>query len=872
MSDKDKPKPKSKSKSKRGSVAASAAMGRHEEEEEEEEEEEAISHHILVAQIIEKTITPIFEGHFLAVIGNWALPDFMKVRERPPSLVPDGIIEPSSDSSASTVDNKRDSSNVDMLCILSHDPTLRGLSYIENTQIQFGYIEDGISKLRDVVAPLKKNHKICAGADKPDEMCTLKSAVSLSVSKADDDDILTPRYLFPGMIVKFMYQGKPLVTFSIEINTGIDTTMLQANIAPCKQPRLVFPRVNIYGMAILLYYGMLDNVVKLRWDFDDMMTKCHQHLEAHRLGGVNPRHIIEDDLEPPSANFIVELIGRCNFIFRECIILDYRYTGKNMLEYLLKLFNPEISAEQHLPPVHDVVFGSYNKFESEQVGNRVLGLAYGMVDGIRVSIREAINATIGNIDRAITPLGGVIVKSGGEVAVYRGLNAEGLDASFSTNDIDTKVWVTKPANRDQIYEIITDMLFALVKYIAHYKFMDNFIRDHRVQFPSGIGTFMFGKCINCNVLPLDDVNPGMLSASARIIHINPHNHKRTSHDRKKITLLSMDTFAVTTYRIGDYHHAGRQFTVGAECSGYLVASPLDIAFDIKPFKVESVAEIPRHAQHGSPASRALASAAPQHGWLAASAAPQRLAASAAPQHGWSAASAAPQHGWLAASAAPQHGWSAASAAPQHGWSAASAAPQHGWPAARAVVSEVPKHGWRELSLPKSEPVKAKILSNAYMVADIGHLLHNADRLAIPGKTEKDKQRQAFFGNDPSFRDDMVRGGVSVVEMLTSGYDGVVGLDELYGVRRPAWCTDMEPFFASERVLFLAAIHDTDSRHKTPKNPTNPEKEENHRNYAEGGGNAVLNKINIRTRRSVKNYKQKSNKLTRNKKRRSYKSS
>ena len=66
----------------------------------EEEEEEETPHRILVAQIIEKIITPIFSGHFLAVIGNWALPDFMKVRERPPSLVPAGIIEPSSDSSA----------------------------------------------------------------------------------------------------------------------------------------------------------------------------------------------------------------------------------------------------------------------------------------------------------------------------------------------------------------------------------------------------------------------------------------------------------------------------------------------------------------------------------------------------------------------------------------------------------------------------------------------------------------------------------------------------------------------------------------------------------------------------------------------------
>jgi hypothetical protein len=792
------PNPKSNPKSKPDRAAGAAAMGGRDEEEEE------TPHRLLVAQMIEKKITPIFKGHFLAIIGHWALPDFMKMRERPRSLVPVGMVEFGSDSAV--VKNERDSSNVDMLCILCRDPALRGLSYKQSVEAQFGHIEDGIQLLQVEVAPLKKGFRMCV-SDKPDEMCTLKGAVSLSVSRAGDGEMLRPRYLFPGIIVKFVYQGKPLITFSIEINTGIDTNRLQAAIAPCPVHRVVFSKVNIYGMAILLYHGMLDNVVKLRWDFDDMMTKCHKHLEAVRLGGVggvgvNPRHLIEAGLQPPSANFIVELIGICNDIFRDCIILDYRYTGKNMLEYLLKLFNPIIRVKEHLP-IHptgnSVIFGSYNKFESEQVGNRVLGVAYGVVGGRRVSVREAINATIGSIGRAIKPLGGVIVKSGGEVAVYRGLDAEGHDASFSTNDIDTKVWVTIPANRDQIYEIITDMLFALVKYVAHYKFMDNFIRAHNVQFPEGIDTYAFGKGINCKVSPLDEVSPGMLSACARIIHINPHNNKRTSAVRKKITLLSMDTTAVTNYCIGDYNDATQQFTVNASCSGYLVASPLDIAFDNKPFKVAYVAEIPRQAQHG----------------------------------------------WAAASAAQQQ------------WGTASS---------RDVASAA-----QQLPLPKSEPVKATILSNAFMVEDIERLLHNADRRAIPGKTAKDELRQLFFKSDPPFRHDSVRGGVSAVEMLTSGYDGVVGLDALYGVQVPDWCIPMEPFFASQRELFLAAIHDEDGRHKTPKNPKDPEKEENHRDYAEGGGNAVLNKINTRTRRRVKKYKQKSNKLTRNKKR-SYKSS
>ena len=791
----------------------SSAMGG-----DEEEEEEETPHRILVAQIIEKIITPIFSGHFLAVIGNWALPDFMKVRERPELLVPDGMVELSSDSKSATVSNNRDSSNVDMLCILRSGPGLRG-SYRQTTEKQFGHIEDGIRQLHEAVAPLKKGFKICVDAKNPDE-CILKGNVSMIVIKVDGDDILRPRYLFPGMIVQLVYQRTPLVTFSIEINTGIDTDRLQASIAPCRElTRTVFPRVNIYGMAILLYYGMLDNVPKLRWDFDYMMTKCHKHLEAVRLSGgdvgVNPRDIILPNLGPPSADFIVRLIRTCNDMFERCIILDYRHTGKNILEYLLKFFNPQIRVEQHLPPVqqhlppvHSVVYGSYNKFESEQVGNRVLGLAYGMVGGIPVSIRKAINATIGNIDRAIAHLGGVIVKSGGEVAVYRGLNAEGHDASFSTNDIDTKVWVTNEDNRDQIYEIITDMLFALVKYIAHYKFMDNFIRDHNVQFPAGIDAYMFGKGINCKVFPLDESIPGVLSASARIIHINPHNCKRATAVRKKITLLSMDTFAQTKYSIGDYDGVRKAFIVGVECSGFLVASPLDIAFDIKPYNPKNVATIDFPHQV-------------QHGWAAASAAQQQLV--------------------------------------------------H---ASRGVESAAQQQMWSKLPFPKSAPpVQAKVLSNDYMVKDIGYLLKNKDRLAIPGKTEKDKIRQSFFEGDPPFRDDSVRGGVSVVEMLTSGYDGVVGLDELYGDQRPAWCTDMEPFFESQRVLFLAAIHDNDSRHKTPKNPQEPD-EHNHRADGGmdlgGGGKAVSKKINRRTRRRVKNYKQKSNKLTRNNKRQSYK--
>ena len=64
----------SKSKSNPNPERGAAAMGGHEEE---EEEEEKTPHRLLVAQIIEKHITSTFRGHFLAIIGNLALPDFM---------------------------------------------------------------------------------------------------------------------------------------------------------------------------------------------------------------------------------------------------------------------------------------------------------------------------------------------------------------------------------------------------------------------------------------------------------------------------------------------------------------------------------------------------------------------------------------------------------------------------------------------------------------------------------------------------------------------------------------------------------------------------------------------------------------------------
>jgi hypothetical protein len=168
-------------------------------------------------------------------------------------------------------------------------------------------------------------------------------------------------------------------------------------------------------------------------------------------------------------------------------------------------------------------------------------------------------------------------------------------------------------------------------------------------------------------------------------------------------------------------------------------------------------------------------------------------------------------------------------------------------------------------------IQLKILSNKFMCKDIKFLLTNKARLAIPGKNAKDLQRSGFFKGDPPFRIDTDQvSGRPVVEMLSSGY----GPGDILGVR---WTDGHERFFHEQAQLVLAAALNPKGKYKTPKKPEEPD-ENDHRDAdaddAEdggmdlgggGGGKAVSKKINRRTRRRVKNYKQKSNKLTRNKK-------
>jgi hypothetical protein len=674
--------------------------------------------------IINLILPLIPQGCFLAGIGHTAAPAFMSdcERERP---------------------FPKHEEAIDMLCILPSQ-SFDGQTYEVSTRRQFRIIEGIVEKIvRAATLP---------GAytfDKPDgSTVSFKRNTTVEVSTEAPDNILKPRYLFPGMFVEIKYKDKALLTIAIEINTGIDTMMLQqAIVYPGDNP---LRRVNIYGMAILLYYGMRDNKEKLKWAFDTMMEKCHKHLEAVRLGGGGP-DIIPVDREPPSDIFISDLIGICNHIFRACIIIDYRNTGKNMLDYLLKLLNPQVSCTDTMRPVGQVSSGPYNELVGEVIGNRLLQLAYGVVGGRPITMRQAINAAIGEIDRAITPLGGIIAKSGGEVSVYKGM-PDKFHATplFSTSDIDTKVWVTSEPHRDEIYEIITDKLIALVKCVNRDGFMDNYVTHHNGQFPTGIDTHIFGKAIKWTIAPCR----GELSASARTIKINPYAEMRSLAVRTPITLFSMDTYARSTY--GIYNIAG---VLLMSCTGYLVCSPLDIAIvsHTQTFEASFVQDVPGQASD----------------------------------------------------------------------------------------------------------IQLKILSNEFMRKDIKFLLTNKARLAIPGKHKKDLERFDFFKKNPGFRIDTGAAGVRVVELLSSCY----GLD-MFGL---PWTAENEAFFGEQARLVLAAAINPTGKHKTPKNQGEPD-EHDHRDAdggmdlgGGGGGKAVSKKINRRTRRRVKNYKQKSNKLTRNKK-------
>ena len=689
---------------------------------------------------------------FLAIIGHTAAPPFMDIHR--PRLFQDKPIK------------ERDYA-VDMLCILPNQP-FNGLTYEDSTEQQFGVIDAIIARIRRVIELSGSRTIQYKDANGGLAEFKLKSKIDVAVSCEAPSGKLKPRYLFPGMLVVFTYNERVITTISIEINAGIDIRHLQAIIAPNPED-VVIPPVNIYGMAILLYYGMRDNNPKLVWDFNTMMTKCHKHLEAVQLGVGGGPDIIIPDLLPPSRDFIVDLIGICNHIFQACIIIDYRNTGKNMLDYLLKLLNPQISCVDTKRQGGQLSVGSYNEIVGEVIGNRLLQLAHGLVSGRPITMRQAVNAAIGEIDRAITPLGGIIAKSGGEVSVYkRMLDKFQANPLFATSDIDTKVWVRSECNRDQIYEIITDKLIALVKCVNRDGFMDNYVRNHNDQFPTGIDTRIFGKAIKWTIAPCH----GELSASARTIKINPFAGMRSTAARIPITLFSMDTYVQSTYSIHDM--AGMLL---ASCTGYLVCSPLDIAIvsDTQQFKANFVEDVPGQA----------------------------------------------------------------------------------------------------------EGIKLKILSNKFMSKDIEFLLTNRARLAIPGKNAKDLQRSGFFKENPGFRTDVdVVSGQSVVEMLSSGY----GSGDILGV---PWTDEHERFFDEQAQLVLAAALNPKGKYKTPKNPGDLD-EHDHRDADDaddaddggmdldgggGGGNAVLNKINTRTRRRrVKKYKQKSNKLTRNKKRRSYKSS
>ena len=710
---------KSKSNSKSEDMAHLAVQER-------EEKRQDITWHII------HLILPLFPEHcFLAGIGHTAAPAFMSDCQRAAS-------------------SPKHEDAIDMLCILPNQ-SFHGETYEVSTRRQFIVIDRIADEIRRC-AELPGTHQFVR---RNGVTATFKRNTTVEIRREAPDNILKPRYLFPGVFVEIKYKEKALVTIAIEINTGIDTIALQqAIIHPGVQP--IRP-VNIYGMAILLYYGMRDNQPKLKCGFDTMMTKCHNHLEAVRLGRGGP-DIIPAAREPPSDNFIAELIDICDRIFQGCIIIDYRNTGKNMLDYLLKFLNPGVECVD-MKQAGQHSYGLYNDIVGEVIGNRLLQLAYGVVDnGIRITMRQAINAAIGEIDIAITPLGGIIAKSGGEVPVYKGMPDKFHHSPlFSTRDIDTKLWLTKPANRDQIYKIITDKLIALVKYVSQHKFMDNYVGEHKLQFPTGVQTRIFGKCIDWNITPC---GAREFSASARTIKINPYTDMRATPDRTPITLFSMDTYVRSTYTIYNINMAGNIVgPVLMGCMGYLVCSPLDIAIVplTQPFDPTFVEDVP--GQGGD--------------------------------------------------------------------------------------------------------IKLKILTNRFMNIDIDFLLKNKARLDIPGKHEKDMQRSAFFKSMPGFR-------TEVVGLLSSCYgDGA----RMFASR---WTEDAEAFFDQQAVLVLAAAKAPKGKYKTPKNPGEPD-ENDHRDAdggmdLGGGGNAVLNKINTRTRRRVKKYKQKSNKLTRNKKRRSYKSS
>lgn len=266
-----------------------------------------------------------------------------------------------------------------------------------------------------------------------------------------------------------------------------------------------------------------------------------------------------DNLE---IQVVDQLLQKSEQIFRNCCIQEYRFTGTNILSDMLSFFNPNMVAYQGEEKKVSGDMKSYLDFVMDKV------IEYGNIEenGKTFNLRRLINFMLLLINR-IPHVGenAALVKSGGEVYRYLGHLRD-------TKDIDTKVFF-KPhvdeLHKENIYVIIIEILIVVAFILEKNKFVAKYIAsfgDHKIH------TKIFNRDLKMTLLNTQSQNSNTIS----LRHIKVGG----------IKLLSIDI--KIGYKLNGKHNM------------HLTSSPLDIAFDKKPFDQENILKTPHGMQILSP--------------------------------------------------------------------------------------------------------------------------------------------------------------------------------------------------------------------------------------------------------------------------------